>query len=125
MQRVQSSEDATHGFLVILSDHHTLAEGTPASFELKFDKTFGVVNKHGTPRPVPEPPCQAGGGEPEPPEGGARAHVAGLFLGGQVPLAERIAVAGPGPLRRQLLEDLPLVAPQLMTAADSRNYLAI
>lgn len=101
MQRAEHSEDATHGLLVIQSDHHTLAEGTPASFQVKFDK-FGVVNRHGTPRPVPEPPCQAGGGEPEPPEGGARANVAGLFLGGQVTLAERIAV------RRQFLEDLPL-----------------
>lgn len=124
MQRAECSEDATHGFLVIQSDHHTLAEGTPASFELKFDK-FGVVNRHGPPRSFPDPPCQAGGGEPEPPEGGARAHVAGLHLGGQVTLAERIAVAGPGPLRRQFLEPLPLVDPQLMTAADSRNYLSI
>lgn len=74
-------EDTTYGVAVIQGDHNTLPEGTLASFEVKFDMSVGVANRHGR---VPEQLCQAGGGEPpEPPEGGVRAHGVGL-LGGQI-----------------------------------------
>lgn len=41
MQKAKYSEGAKDSFLVIQSDHHTLAMSTLASFKLKFDKSFG------------------------------------------------------------------------------------
>ncbi|XP_069995932.1 uncharacterized protein [Penaeus vannamei] len=40
-------EDSSYGFIVIQGDHHTLAVGTVNAFEVKFDREFGIANKHG------------------------------------------------------------------------------
>lgn len=45
--KVEYSEEATYGFIVIQGDHHTIAVATLGAFEVKFEKEFGIANKHG------------------------------------------------------------------------------
>ncbi|XP_063587009.1 uncharacterized protein LOC134764353 [Penaeus indicus] len=101
---------------MIQGDHHTLALGTLASFEVKFDKSFGVANKHGR------------GGQSQ--NRFARLadesrlnHLKAVYERMERAfLAEdkRIVVAGPGPMKSQFVEHLPrfwssLVDQQLVT----------
>jgi len=113
--------DATYGFVVIQGDHHTLALGTLNSFEVKFDKEFGVANKHGR------------GGQSQNrfarlAEESRLAHLKTVYermeraflAEDRSSLVERIVVGGPGPMKTQCVEHLPrvfssLVEPQLVT----------
>ncbi|XP_042878940.1 eukaryotic peptide chain release factor subunit 1-like [Penaeus japonicus] len=98
-----------------------MAVGTLTSFEVKFDKTFGVANKHGK------------GGQSQSrfarlAEESRLSHLKAVYermercflAEDKAPLVERIVVAGPGPMKSQLLEQLPrlwtsLVDQQLVT----------
>ncbi|XP_063611225.1 eukaryotic peptide chain release factor subunit 1-like [Penaeus indicus] len=118
-QKVEYCEDATYGFVVIQGDHYTLAVGTLASFEVK----FGVANRLGR------------GGQSQIrfarlAEESRLNHLKGVYermeraflAQDKTLLVKRIAVAGPGPMKSQFLEQLPrmwssLVDPQVLTTA--------
>ncbi|XP_037792941.1 uncharacterized protein LOC119588321, partial [Penaeus monodon] len=106
--KAECSEGATYGLVVSQGDHHTLAAGTLASFEAKFDKSFLVANRHGR------------GGQSQNrlarlAEESRLNHLKAVYerteraflAQDKAPLVEGIAVAGPGPTKSRFLEQLP------------------
>ncbi|XP_037775604.1 eukaryotic peptide chain release factor subunit 1-like [Penaeus monodon] len=104
----QLTLDSTYGFVVLQGDHHTIARGTIQNYEIVFDKYVAIANKHGH------------GGQSQNrfmrlAEQSRVLHLkiilerlAEIFLDEENKcLVEKVIVAGPGPMKLQLLEHLP------------------
>lgn len=106
---VEYSDEATYGFVVIQGDHHTIAVGTLDAFEIKFDREFSIANKH----------CKGGQSQnrfARLAEESRQSHLKAVydrmeraFQGEEdtSPLVSSIFVAGPGPMKTDLMENLP------------------
>ncbi|ROT83109.1 eukaryotic release factor 1 [Penaeus vannamei] len=88
--------ESTYGFVVIQGDHHTIAVGTVNAFEIKFNREFGIANKHGR------------GGQSQNrfarlAEESRQNHL----RADSSPIVDAIVVAGPGPMKADFVDSLP------------------
>lgn len=104
----QFFQDHTYGFVVLQGDHHTIASGTMADYEILFDRSVHIANKHSR------------GGQSQNRFARlaeqSRVHHLNIIYdrmseafrsdeGGF--LVDKVIIAGPGPMKHQLLDHVP------------------
>jgi len=100
--------DHTYGFVVLVGDHHTIARGSFRSYQILHDRDVRIANQHSR------------GGQSQNrfarlTEQSRVQHLnlvvdrmaAALFDGEGRCTVEKVVVAGPGPMKHQLLDHLP------------------